>query len=66
VDGLGVGKRVKNYQTKYGGKYQGGYGKVKEEDYLKDKCGDGEDLPKNLVADAERTVQGEEGNNCPR
>jgi len=57
--------RGKNRHTKHCGKYQGEKDKVKEENDLKDERSDGENLPKNVVADTERTVQGEWGDDRP-
>lgn len=51
--GLGSGK---DHYTKYGGQDKGKYDKVKKEDNLKDQRDDGENLPKNAVANAKRKV----------
>jgi len=52
--------------TKYGGENQGEHNKVKEEEDLKGECGDGENLPKNIVGKFKRKVHREGGNDRPR
>lgn len=58
--------RGENHCTKYHGEDQGKYYKVKEEENLKDQCGDGENLPKDAVADVKRKVHCKGSNDYPR
>ena len=59
-------KRRKSDTTKYGGKHQDEYDEVEEEGDLEDKRSDWQDLPKNVGADIEPTVQGEGSDDRPR
>ena len=57
--------REKGYHTGRGGECQGEYNKVEEDD-LEDKRGEGDGIPKKVVTDVKRAVQGEGGDNRPR
>ena len=57
--------REKGYHAGRGRECEGEYNKVEEDD-LEDKRSHGDDIPKNVVADVKRAVQGEGGDNRSR